>query len=238
MRGISILARPLKAVLRGGVHSPFLAGMACLLAAVFALGAALALHSGPLRAQAAANAGTLRAHMGVASCAGSTCHGRSVASGTPVRQDELLRWQEESSPTGAHSRAWRVIGEPRGQAIARRLGLDSAGVVRECAGCHASQGAAKLADGVDCEACHGASGAGAGGGWLATHYTVGTSHARNVAQGMTDLGPGEDSPFWALATEGQKAAAHVKRRRGDAPPSTLPWPSRYLVAEYITTAAP
>lgn len=93
-----------------------------------------------------------------------------------------MRWQEESSPSGAHSRAWRVIQEPRGQAIVRRMGLDAAGVQRECAGCHASPGSARPADGVDCEACHGAS-----GGWLSTHYTVGASHARNVAQGMTDL---------------------------------------------------
>ncbi len=187
MRGISTLVRPLVAALRSGVRAPFLAGMACLALAFVALGASLVLRPAPVRAEAEGGAGTLRAHMGVASCAGSTCHGRSVASGTPVRQDELLRWQEESAPTGAHSRAWRVIGEPRGQAIARRLGLDSAGLVRECAGCHASAGAAKLADGVDCEACHGAAGAGPGGGWLAPHYTVGTSHARNVAQGMTDL---------------------------------------------------
>ena len=187
MRGISKLARPLLATLRRGAGAPFLAGLACLALAVTALGSALALHPAPLKAEAGAEAGSLRAHMGVASCAGSTCHGRSVASGTPVRQDEVLRWQEESSPTGAHSRAWRVIGEPRGQSIARRLGLDSAGVVRECAGCHASRGAEHLADGVDCEACHGNAGAGTGGGWLATHYTVGTSHARNVAQGMTDL---------------------------------------------------
>lgn len=93
-----------------------------------------------------------------------------------------MRWQEESSPSGAHSRAWRVIQEPRGQAIVRRMGLDAAGVQRECAGCHASPGSARPSDGVDCEACHGAS-----GGWLSSHYTVGASHARNVAQGMTDL---------------------------------------------------
>lgn len=187
MRGISTLARPLVAALRGGAGTPLLAGLACLAMALLALGTALALHPAPLSAQSADASEVRRAHMGVASCAGSTCHGRSVASGTPIRQDELLRWQEESSPTGAHSRAWRVIGEPRGQAIARRLGLDSAGVVRECAGCHASKGAEKRADGVDCEACHGNAGAGPSGGWLATHYTVGTSHARNVAQGMTDL---------------------------------------------------
>lgn len=93
-----------------------------------------------------------------------------------------MRWQEDSSPSGAHSRAWRVIQEPRGQAIVRRMGLDAAGVQRECAGCHASPGSARPSDGVDCEACHGAS-----GGWLSSHYTVGASHARNVAQGMTDL---------------------------------------------------
>lgn len=157
-----------------------LAALLCLAIAMAAFAAALAFAPAPLRAES--QAGSLRAHMGVATCAGSTCHGRSVASGTPVRQDELLRWQEESAPTGAHSRAWRVVMEPRGQAIARRLGLDGAGVQRECAGCHASQGAKALNDGVDCEACHGPA-----GGWLSTHYTVGTSHRRNVAQGMTDL---------------------------------------------------
>ncbi len=141
-----------------------------------------ALLSGPEALRAEAPVQTLRGHSGVASCAGSTCHGRSVADGAVVRQDELQRWQEESSPTGAHSRAWRVVQEPRGQAILRRLGLDGAGAQRECGGCHATPGAARLADGVDCEACHGAS-----DGWLAAHYTVGASHRRNVAQGMTDL---------------------------------------------------
>jgi hypothetical protein len=160
--------------------APLLVAALCL--AIAALGAALALPPAPLQAQAGTAEIPLRGHIGVASCAGSTCHGRSVPSGTPVRQDELQRWQEESSPGGAHSRAWRVIGEPRGAAIVRRLGLDSAGVMRECAGCHATPGSAHVSEGVDCEACHGDA-----KGWLATHYTVGTSHARNIAQGMTDL---------------------------------------------------
>jgi hypothetical protein len=68
-----------------------------------------------------------RSFMGVASCAGSTCHGRSEANGKIVRQDELMLWQSASSPTGAHSRAWRVLTEPRGKAIAGRLGLGNAG---------------------------------------------------------------------------------------------------------------
>lgn len=160
-------------------RSAVMAFAACLAMAGAALGAS-SLVSPAVQAQGAG--GSLRAHVGVASCAGSTCHGRSAADGAVVRQDELMRWQEESSPSGAHSRAWRVIQEPRGQAIIRRMGLDSAGIQRECAGCHATPGSARPADGVDCEACHGAS-----GGWLSTHYTVGASHARNVAQGMTDL---------------------------------------------------
>ncbi|OYW48084.1 MAG: hypothetical protein B7Z34_14955 [Novosphingobium sp. 12-62-10] len=180
MPDISMFLRRLNAACRSLPASGFAAAMLCLLMAGGALAVAFALSPTPVRAENPS--GTLRSHMGVASCAGSTCHGRSVASGTPVRQDELLRWQEESSPTGAHSRAWRVISEPRGQGIIRRMGLDSAGVQRECAGCHASPGALRQADGVDCEGCHGNA-----GGWLATHTTVGASHSRNVAQGMTDL---------------------------------------------------
>lgn len=170
----------LRTVRRASSRSGALAIAACLAMAGVALGVSSLVS--PAAVQAQGTGATLRAHVGVASCAGSTCHGRSVADGAVVRQDELLRWQEESSPTGAHSRAWRVVQEPRGQAIVRRMGLDAAGVQRECAGCHASPGAARASDGVDCEACHGAS-----GGWLSTHYTVGASHARNVAQGMTDL---------------------------------------------------
>src|SRR4051794_10667774 len=64
--------------------------------------------------------------VGVASCAGSTCHGRSEANGKIVRQDELMSWQNEASPAGAHSRAWRVLKEPRSRAIAARLGIGEA----------------------------------------------------------------------------------------------------------------
>ncbi|KPQ22329.1 MAG: Cytochrome c554 and c-prime [Porphyrobacter sp. HL-46] len=38
---------------------------------------------------------------GVASCAGSTCHGRAEGNGAVVRQDEIATWQEPSSPGGA-----------------------------------------------------------------------------------------------------------------------------------------
>lgn len=156
--------------------------LTCLVMALSALAAAVLIAPSPLNAQQAGSAQVRRAHTGVASCAGSTCHGRSVGDGVPVRQDELLRWQEESSATGAHSRAFRVIREPRGQQIIRRMNLDEAGIRRECLGCHTSTANTRVLEGVDCETCHGPS-----GGWLSTHYTVGASHARNVSQGMTDL---------------------------------------------------
>jgi hypothetical protein len=128
-------------------------------------------------------------HVGVASCSGSTCHGRAEATGKIVRQDELLIWQNESSPAGAHSRAWRVLAEPRSKAIARRLGIGEATRAPMCLGCHATPapGGARgprfqLSDGVSCEGCHGAAGA-----WLSSHYAVGASHSANVARGMVPL---------------------------------------------------
>ena len=127
-------------------------------------------------------------YVGVASCAGSTCHGRSEADGKIVRQDELRLWQEPSSPAGAHSRAWRVLTEPRSKAIVARLGLGEAASAPMCLGCHATPAGGtrgprfQISDGVGCESCHGAA-----TGWLASHYAVGGTHAANVARGMVPL---------------------------------------------------
>lgn len=181
MLGNSIVMRRLLAVCASVRHPGVLAVFACLAMAGAALAASLVVPAAPVRAEGTSTE-TLKKHLGVSSCAGSTCHGHSVADGTPVRQDELRLWQEESSPGGAHSRAYRVILEPRGQGIIRRLGLDAPGVQRECLGCHASPGSTKVADGVDCETCHGAAGS-----WISTHYTVGATYRRDVSQGMTDL---------------------------------------------------
>ena len=126
-------------------------------------------------------------YLGVASCGATTCHGRQEADGAIVRQDEIMRWQEESTPGGAHSRAFRVLREPRSIAIAKRLGLKDAASASECLGCHTTDAARKgprfqTNDGVGCESCHGAS-----SGWISSHYAVGASHARNVAQGLIPL---------------------------------------------------
>ncbi len=132
-------------------------------------------------------AGRVGAHEGVASCAGSTCHSRPAATGLVVRQNELITWQNPSSPAGLHSRAWRVLTESRGQAIANRLGLGPAQNAKACLGCHSDPAAERgaryqLSDGVGCEACHGGA-----GGWIASHYVVGATHASNVARGMKAL---------------------------------------------------
>lgn len=125
---------------------------------------------------------------GVASCAGSTCHGRMVGDGAVVRQDELARWQDPASDAGAHSRAYAVLEGARAGAIAKTLGLGPATAAPACLGCHATptDGARGprflIADGVGCEACHGPAAP-----WIASHYAVAASHAANVARGMTAL---------------------------------------------------
>ena len=124
---------------------------------------------------------------GVASCAGSTCHGRAEGDGAVVRQDELRLWQEPSARGGAHSRTYAGLISPRGQRIATTLGLGAAGSAGACLGCHATppgeRGARfQISDGVGCEGCHGAA-----SGWIASHYAVGASHSGNVANGMIAL---------------------------------------------------
>jgi hypothetical protein len=159
-------------------------GAAALLAALVAM-----ILLRPTAAVATLQSSGGSTHVGVASCSGSTCHGRTEATGKIVRQDELLLWQTESSPAGAHSRAWRVLAEPRSKAIARRLGIGEATTAPMCLGCHATPapsgargGRFQLSDGVGCEGCHGAAGT-----WLSSHYAVGASHLANVARGMVPL---------------------------------------------------
>ena len=126
-------------------------------------------------------------HEGVASCGGSTCHGRLAPTGKTVRQNELITWQDTTSAAGTHSQAWQILNRSRAQDITRRLGLGPAQNAKECLGCHAEPASARgskfqISDGVGCEACHGAA-----GGWLVSHYTVGANHADNVKAGMTAL---------------------------------------------------
>jgi hypothetical protein len=155
----------------------------CARAAVLTLLLAL-ISTVPRPALAADAPGT---HEGVASCGGSTCHGRLAPTGKEVRQNELITWQDTSSAAGSHSQAWQVLNRTRAQGIAQRLGLGAAQNAKECLGCHAEPAAARgakfqISDGVGCEACHGGA-----GGWLVSHYIVNASHADNVKAGMTAL---------------------------------------------------
>ena len=146
--------------------------------------AALALlvsGAGPLLTPARAGSGD-SGPLGVASCAGSTCHGRFEADGEIVRQDELLRWQEPSSSSGRHSQAFAVLKGSRSAQIAGTLGIGAASNAPMCLGCHAGPSGAQVNDGVGCESCHGNA-----GGWIASHYATGNSHAANVARGMIPL---------------------------------------------------
>lgn len=121
---------------RGGVFS--LMGLVC---AALAAAAAVGLTAAARADAEIPVAGRVGVHEGVASCAGSTCHSRPVASGLVVRQNELITWQDPHSDAGAHSRAWRVLTQPRAQAIVQRMGIagpaQSAAV---CLGCHADPG--------------------------------------------------------------------------------------------------
>ncbi|HEY1710040.1 MAG TPA: multiheme c-type cytochrome [Rhizomicrobium sp.] len=128
-------------------------------------------------------------HEGIATCGGSTCHGRLAPTGKIVRQNEIFTWQDDESAAGSHYRAYQVLGEPRARAIAKRLGIGDPQTAPACIGCHTETVPAGLmgdrfqkTDGIGCEACHGGS-----GGWLARHYAVGTAHMDNVARGLIPL---------------------------------------------------
>jgi len=159
--------------------------IAIALSAAFCAALALLLTFPPATAQPAP--ATAATYVGVATCGGTTCHGRSQADGAVVRQDELMLWQDPATAAGAHSRAWAVLREPRSRAIAQRLGIGEAASAPMCLGCHATPAGRRgirfqTSDGVGCESCHGPA-----SGWLTTHYAVGGTHANNVARGLVPL---------------------------------------------------
>lgn len=127
-------------------------------------------------------------HLGVASCAGSTCHGAVKPSrGSPVRQDEYLIWSQNTDPhrIDSHHKAYAVLLGKRALRIAHNLGLPDAASANACLNCHADNAPPdrrgplfRLSDGVGCEACHGAA-----SGWLGVHLS-GAGHKANLAAGL------------------------------------------------------
>jgi hypothetical protein len=163
-------------------------------------------------------------HMGVASCFGSQCHSRRAATGSQVRQNEVMVWQDDASATGAHSRAYATLLEPRSREIALRLGIGPAQDAVECLACHSDAVPAsrrgeqfQISDGVTCESCHGGAEI-----WLSTHYSGAIAAEELNRQGMVatwspatratvclscHLGSGAQG---RLVTHGMMAAGHPR----------------------------
>ena len=121
-------------------------------------------------------------HLGVATCAGSACHGAARMSGGNVRQDEYLLWQRKDR----HAQAYATLRTERSRRIAANLGLGDATAAPMCLACHADDvpatergGRFQLSDGVGCESCHGGAER-----WLTPHARGYASHPERLAAGL------------------------------------------------------
>jgi len=121
--------------------------------------------------------------LGVASCAGSTCHGAVEPwKGSNVLQNEYATWQRSDK----HAKAYEVLLNDKSKRIAKNLGLKNAHTAAVCLDCHADNVPAKLrakqfqiSDGVGCEACHGSAMR-----WLGIHVSGAATRKEEVAAGM------------------------------------------------------
>ena len=144
----------------------------------------LGLLTVPMLATAVVDRIDANAHMGVATCSNSVCHGATQAfQGSNVWQNEFARWQEYDPHA---NKAYQALRSAEGQAIARKLGLGDATQAGECLACHADHPPAdkrgerfQITDGVGCEACHGGSER-----WLTSHASKDVPHADNIAKGL------------------------------------------------------
>lgn len=124
-----------------------------------------------------------QAHMGVASCAASMCHGSIISrKGSDVLQNEYIIWSRED----AHSQAYKTLLSAESKKIASKLGLDSAAKAGVCLDCHSDNVEEKyqskkfqISDGVSCEACHGGA-----EHYLSSHTDSKQSHEANISDGL------------------------------------------------------
>jgi hypothetical protein len=138
----------------------------------------------PLAAASAVERINANAHLGVATCSNSVCHGATQPfKDSNVWQVEFARWQEFDPHA---TKAYQALRSPAGQAIAKKLGLGDATQARECLDCHADNSPVEkrgerfqLSDGVGCEACHGGA-----EHWLTSHAGKDVPHADNLAKGL------------------------------------------------------
>ena len=122
-------------------------------------------------------------HLGVATCAGSNCHGAvRPFKNSPVNQNEYFTWERHDR----HARAFETLQSAQSQRIATNLGLRKASEAEVCLNCHtdnvpASKRGARflVSDGVGCEACHGGAER-----WLGPHVSGIATHEDNLALGL------------------------------------------------------
>ncbi len=131
-------------------------------------------------------------HMGVATCANSTCHDVAPnevepAADNNVLQNEYQTWLLHDR----HAKAYATLRSEESSRIASNLGLKDAVTASVCLDCHADnvpparQGPEFfMTDGVGCEACHGGSER-----WLSTHTLKPYDGQRNLNDGMYPTGP-------------------------------------------------
>ena len=123
------------------------------------------------------------AHIGVATCASSVCHGSvRPRSSTSVSQNEYVVW----SRLDTHKNAYSILLSEESYWIAKNLGLENAHEAQVCLDCHADNVATEkqgtrfqIEDGVGCEACHGGSER-----YLSSHTDPNRTHQQNVDDGL------------------------------------------------------
>ena len=82
-------------------------------------------------------------HLGVTSCAGSTCHGAtSPWKGSTVLQNEYITWDRYDP----HSKAYSVLLNDVSKQMAKNLGIGKAHEAKMCLDCHADNVAEKIED--------------------------------------------------------------------------------------------
>lgn len=128
-------------------------------------------------------------YLGPGSCSSSNCHGNVKSlNSSDVLQNEYVTWSKHDR----HSRAYLSLLNEDSKKIAANLNIGAPSKEPLCLKCHstyvpeADRRGPKFQheDGVSCESCHGAA-----EGWLQSHAVDGTTHADNVKNGLTDLGP-------------------------------------------------
>jgi hypothetical protein len=122
-------------------------------------------------------------HIGVTSCAGSTCHGATAPwENSTVLQNEYVTWSQKD----LHAKAYSVLLNDVSKRMAANLGLPNAHEADLCLDCHADNAPKdkrgrffQMSDGVACEACHGGAQR-----WLGIHISGAANHQDNLNAGM------------------------------------------------------